>query len=77
MIMSGPTQPEIAEPKTRHQKSKEPFTVKSLLTPCKVILSATKSFIRVYMWSVALSGWKTYRNAVEKRRLEAFQIWYY
>lgn len=41
-------------------------------------LEVRKSFLKIYVWSIALYGGETWTiSATEKRKLEAFEMWCY
>lgn len=41
-------------------------------------MNARKSFLKVFVWSVALYGSETWTiNSVDKKRIEAFEMWCY
>jgi len=41
-------------------------------------LEVRKRFLKIYIWSIALYGCETWTiSAIEKRKLEAFEVWCY
>ncbi|KAF0750315.1 Uncharacterized protein FWK35_00037690, partial [Aphis craccivora] len=51
---------------------------KHLLTTNSMDLEVRKRFLKIYIWSIALYGCETWTiSAIEKRKLEAFEMWCY
>jgi len=51
---------------------------KHLLTTNSMDLEVRKKFLKIYVWTIALYGCKTWKiSAIENRKLEAFEMWCY
>ena len=59
-------------------QAKKAFLQKRNLLTSNIDLGIRKSFLKAFVWSVALYGSETWTiGAAEKRRIEAFEMWCY
>ena len=57
---------------------KKAFLKKRNLLTSNININVRKSFLKVFVWSVALYGSETWTiNSVDKKRIEAFEMWCY
>ena len=64
--------------KCRMAMGKKAFLKKRNLLTSNINLSVRKSFLKAFVWSVALYGSETWTiNSLDRKRLEAFEIWCY
>ena len=67
-----------ADIKSRLAQARNAFLKKRDLLRSSIDLNVRKSFLKVFVWSVALYGSETWTiSPVEKRRIEAFEMWCY
>ena len=64
--------------KCRLAMAKKAFLKKRNLLTSSIDLSVRKSFLKVFVWSVAMYGSETWTiNSLDKKRIEAFEMWCY
>ena len=64
--------------KCRLAMARKAFVKKRNLLTSNIDLSVRKSFLKVFVWSVALYGSETWTiNSLDKKRIEAFEMWCY